>query len=701
MNKQKVFSFLFLLLCVGGTVYVTTRQFGDKQKMLKDLSFSTPNSLNTLLIKSIDEIEIRTNDAIATAQKGLVYILSIADSDRTFENTVQALDDVESQFSITDGTVLLVEMTHPEKSMRDAASVAQQKMRAFEVEAFMNRGLYRAFKVYVEKGKQKLLSDAQQYYLREAIRAFERSGFALPDEQFERVKEIKKELGDISQAFSNAIAADSSSIYVAQDALAGVDEDFIRKLTRDEKGLVRLGCDYPTISAVMPHCHNHDVRKQLSYAFNNRAYPENIDRLHALIKKRHQLATLLGYESYAHLDTVSGMVKTPERAEAFLRELIEKASLKEQQEFERLSNDLPSTVTLNRDGKYNAWDVSYISQQYKKKHFDLDARKVAEYFPLEKTINGLFEIYQHFLGLNFSFVNVEEVWDEHVQCIEVRTKNDNQLRGYIFLDLFPRDGKYSHACHLGMMPALKNTSKDGSVAYSPSVAVVIANFPRSTKDMPSLLTHNNVITFFHEFGHAMHGLLGATELAGHAGTSVKRDFVEMPSQMFEEWMWDKDMLKKISSHYQTGEPLSDELIEKMLKLKTFDGGYYVQRQGYFALLSLACFNSKATNHTDALCEELYAATIRHISFYPETHMQASFGHLTGYGAKYYGYLWSKVFALDLFSHIKKEGLLNPEVSRKFVNDILAKGGSADPEELLLTFLGREPNQEAFLKDLGL
>jgi thimet oligopeptidase len=288
------------------------------------------------------------------------------------------------------------------------------------------------------------------------------------------------------------------------------------------------------------------------------------------------------------------------------------------------------------------------------------------------------------------------MWHDDVRLIEVFDKNNKQL-GYLFLDLHPRPNKYTHAAHGNIVPGI--TLPDGS--RLPVVSVVMANFPKPSKDKPALLMREDVRTFFHEFGHAVHSLLGATQMGSFAGTSVKTDFVEMPSQMLEEWLWDKDILKKISSHYKTGQPLPDGMIENILALKRYDAGNFIARQIMLAKYSLDLHKKGADKDPEKLWFALAEQLLPHLYAGPEYRAYASFGHLTGYGAKYYGYLWSKVFALDLFDTIKKQGLLNPEIGAKYVQEVISKGGSVDPNILLVNFLGRAPSQEAFLKDMGL
>jgi thimet oligopeptidase len=589
-------------------------------------------------------------------------------------------------------------MVHTDKEIRDAAREASVNLRKFSVDTFStNVDLYKAFKGYVNgNAKAEKLSKIQQYFLDEEIDDFIRGGLDLPEEKLKEARALKKEISEVGTEFDANIAQDNRSITVSCNELAGLSDDFITALKKDDKDNYILGIDYPTYFEVMKHCSVEQTRKRLWLEFNNRAYPKNIKVLEKLIELRDKLAHKLGFESYAHLATDDKMAKNPDTVKDFLNELIPKVTKKADKEFKGLFDDLPHDVSLTEDGKIDPWNYNYVIASYKKKHFNLDPRVVAEYFPMEKTIDAVFDIYQQFFNVRFVITKPENMWHEDVQLIEVYRKEDDVPQGYIFLDLYPRSNKYSHACH---ETCVSGVNYNGN--KTPSVAVLIANFPKSTEDKPSLLKHDDVVTFFHEFGHAMHGVLGQTELASFSGTATKRDFVEMPSQMFEEWMWDKEMLKRVTSHYQTGESLPDNLIDTMLELKRFDSGYFVLRQCAFAFLSLHCYENGERKDTNKLVRDMYAKYFSFIRFEPQGHFQASFGHLNGYSAYYYSYMWSKVFALDMFDYIKKQGLLNPEVGEKLINDVLGRGGSADPNELIVEFLGRKPKQDAFLKDIGI
>lgn len=653
-----------------------------------------------LFPKSVPALQAMADRGIAAAEKEVAAIIAIPAEQRTFANTVRAFDHLIalSDFRIAMGVISITQMVHPEKAMRDAAQEAVMRMEAWMVDHISdNVELYQALKSYAYgNAMNEALSDDDRYFLQETLDAFKRGGLDLPEQERSVVKQLKKEIAELSNKFDANIAQDNRTITVDESELAGLEADFIAHLERAHNGDYLLGVDYPTYHNVMDNCTISATRQKLAQAFNNRAYPINEPLLKEIFAKRHELAQRLGFASYAELDLADQMVKNPERAQHFLDELIEKVRSKEQQEFDQLVADLPAGVELTSDGKMKSWDSAYVQAAYRKKHFALDEREIAQYFPMEKTIAGLLHVYEQFLGLSFEQVPVSGLWHEDVRCIQVSLARNNQLQGYLFLDLYPRANKYSHACFCDIVPAYYPV--DGSVP--PALGLVIANFPKSTGDKPSLLKRSDVNTFFHEFGHALHALLGRTHLASVAGTSVKRDFVELPSQMLEEWLDDAEILKLVSSHYQTGEPLPDEVIRTIIELKNFDSGTFVQRQAYLATMALQ-YHQNVSSDLQKLMKDLQTRIRVNIHSLVDDHMYASFGHLTGYGAKYYGYLWSKVFALDMFAQIKKEGLLNPHAGQKYIDRVIGRGGSKDPNALLIDFLGREPNQEAFLRDMGL
>lgn len=670
-----------------------------KELTMIKLPVQSIDDVRLLFPTSPKEIQHRARCAMERAREAINDIIALDDAERNFNNTALAFDRIAalSELPVTMSAIEIVEYVHPNQAMREAAHKAQIAMREFIVDTISNNhDVYQSFKAYTLQKKEQLRPD-QEYFLQETMADFKRAGLDLTTGKLEQVKTLHKALAALGMQFETNIATDNKTVTVTREGLAGLDEDFIKTLSRTEIGEYILGTDYPTYFYVIENADDAETRKNFFIAMNNRGYPDNERILKDIIAKRDELAQLIGFSSYAHLDLDSEMAKNPKVVEKFLQTLYAKASKKADEEYTIFKQHLPKSVQLTTEGKLHPWDVAYVKNLYKKQYLAVDEKRISEYFPMEHTIKGLLAIYEKFFQLRFEQIPATNLWHQDVQLIAVRSALDDTLLGYLLLDLYPRPNKYNHACHATIVSAII----DEHGKPLPEVSLVIANFPKSTADKPSLLKRDDVRTFFHEFGHAMHGLLGRTHLASQSGTSVKRDFVEMPSQMLEEWLWDKEILKMVSSHYKTGEQLPDDLIENIKKLKHFDSGDWTQRQIYLASFALALFGPGADKNPHALQEHYYQTLRPHVLFWPEDHMYASFGHLTGYAARYYGYLWSKVFALDLFSYIKEHGLLSPEVGRRYVQAVIGKGGSRDPNVLLKDFLGRAPNDQAFLVDLGL
>jgi len=326
----------------------------------------------------------------------------------------------------------------------------------------------------------------------------------------------------------------------------------------------------------------------------------------------------------------------------------------------------------------------------------VDDEQLKQYFPLEKVVTSTLEIYQELLGLVFKELSGVHVWHPEVQVFEVRDKASDSLVGHFYMDLFPRDGKYSHAAAFALQKGCN--LGDGSWQYPTSA--MVCNFVKPIPDSPSLLKHSEVETFFHEFGHIMHGLCAKAKHSRYAGTSTERDFVECPSQMLENWCWNKDLLKRISKHYQTGETLPEDLIGKMIAAKNVNSGLFNLRQMFYGIFDQT-LHSQEKSDVPSLFNKL-RDDIALIEGTPGTNGAGSFGHLVGgYDASYYGYLWSKVFSSDMFEVFEQKGIMNPEIGKQYREKVLQPGGSKDGDEILRDFLGREPRMDPFMREIGL
>lgn len=699
--KKNTLSLLFfgvMIVFLATLSYCSKTNELDKKMITK--AFHTPDIISLFALNT-DDIAVKTPLYIDEAKNIIAAIIAVPDDQRTFENTARPLDEVcsLSNLAIAQRVYEALELLSPDTNIRNAAHDASIKIQAFWVDhVTSNKALYHAFMAYESQTiENENLSNQQRYFVNDTINSFKREGLSLSDETLAAVNALRKELASLCADFDRNIAQDNSSITVTREELAGLDNDFISTLMTTHDGFYTLGVDYPTYFRVMENCSVPQTRKNLYIAFNNRAYPTNDALLTTIITKRDELAQLLGYSDFAHCDIDDQMAHTPEKAHAFIADLAQKSLAKVQAEMATLTQTLPASVELTRNGKIQPWDFAYLENSYKKNNFNLDEQKIAEYFPMQNTINELLDVYRQFFSIEFQEVPVSGLWHKEVTAVRVLNKAGDALLGTLILDLYPRPNKYSHAAHTTIIPSTYKA--DGT--RIPDVSIVIANFSRATDGKPSLLKRAEVQTFFHEFGHALHAVLGATSIASLSGTHTKTDFVELPSQMLEEWLHDKDILKKVSKHYITGQPLPDDIIDTIIQLKNLTTGYFVTRQVYLSSIALSYFGAGEQKDPHAIMQTLYTTMLPHMAYCEDNHFYTSFGHLTGYSAKYYGYLWSKVFALDLFATIKQYGLLNPEIGQKYIKEVLGKGGAQDPNELLYNFLGREPNAQAFLQEMGL
>lgn len=697
-ETYKVTFWSLLCVSIAAFFYTIARQDEIRKKCMVTTIKTEHDIMPVLFPCSADDIKKRTTEYLSEAKERIDFILSIGQHDHTYANTVRALDRIMkfSNLALWANVMEFLEQVSTDEHIRGAAHAAIQEIQSFFVDYVTNnRQLYEAFVNYEQyRPWWDQHTPEKDYALKEFFDMFYRAGVNLPEEKRAQVRALQKEVDNLCLEFSINIAADQSCICVAREELAGVNEDIINGLIQ-ENGLYRVGVDYPTYFAVMESCTNEETRRRLYIAFNQRAWPVNQDVLNKLRQKRHELAQIIGFKSFAHLDLDSKMAKTPETVHEFLGTLFTRSLPKMQEEYALLKDNLPTGVSLTADGKIKPWDFAFIKEHYKRTHCAVDEQLVSEYFPLQQTIDGLLEIYKAFFSIEFEQVSCQ-TWHADVRVLKVYSHDRNTFYGYIFLDLHPRPHKFSHAAFFTIVPALR--LEDGFDV--PAIGAVVANFPKPAADKPALLKRDDVRTFFHEFGHALHGLFGKTSMATLSGTSTRRDFVEMPSQILEEWLWDAEILQGLGRHYKTGQSMPTELVRSIIALKNFDSGFWTVRQVVLSLYSLTLYEQSAED-LHVLLQTMYERYLPNIYFEPTNHHYASFGHLTEYAASYYGYLWAKIYALDLFYVIKEHGLLDYRIGERYRQQVLEPGGSCEPADMLQTFLGRPPTTDAFFTDMGL
>ena len=689
-NKKQVFSVILTLIW---TMTACAHTSGGAQKAEFNYQLLASERLaNGAIIRSDyqkGEITEMCKKAIDRAQTLLNEVATLpapqisADAAlMKFENTLADLNDA------TNGLTFMGYVS-TDASLREEGSKCEEDLGQFFVGLFTRKDLYDVLKQVKVKTKK------ESRLLSETLRSFEKNGLKLPEAQ---LAELKKILSDISRnetQFSANLNNDVTTLTFKAEDLKGVPESFLARAKKTSSGEFLITTKSADYTVVMENASNPETRKKMLNAYLKRGTYQNTELLEKNVQLRAQAAQLLGFASWVDFRASDRMAKDKKTIETFLLGLKQRLSAKTQQDLAALlplkKADDPSATELNQE------DIAYYLNQYRKTRLSVDNELIREYFPAETVIAGMFQIYSQLLGVTLTEVKNTQVWSPDVVLYEIQDSKSKKRIGYFYADFYPRAGKYGHAAAFTLV-----SGREIEGQYNETVSAIVSNFTPAGGGKPALLSHDEVETLFHEFGHIMHQTLTRAPYASLSGTSTARDFVEAPSQVLENWVWDEKMLNLISGHYtDSSKKLPKALLDKMLLAKNFGQGYFYSRQLTFGLFDLEIHSSTGSVRVDDVYNRLFKE-LTGVTPMPGVHFPGTFGHMMGgYDAGYYGYLWSEVYAQDMFSIFEKKGLLNSKVGMKYRRTILEQGSMSDAIVLLKKFLGREPSSEAFFKKLGI
>ncbi len=631
--------------------------------------------------------------SIARAQEILDQAVA-ARNERTFENTLLPLDLINDVLAKAFTKFVFMGYVHPDKDARAAGKAAEEKLGAFGVEMIFRDDLNTAVREYAATDEAASLDGERARFLEFLLRDLRQAGHELDPESRARVKEKTQRLVELGVRYQANIDEWEDWILVTRDELDGLPLSFADSLETDEEtGKLKVTLAYPHVIPFVENAKRRDLRQELSYKFNTQAVEANRAILEEAIDLRHEIASEFGVPSWAHYRLDDRMAKDPERVVAFFEDLIPPLTDQGRLDLTALG-DLLHTDT--GETEIRAWDWRYYDTQQRRTDYGVDPFEVANYFPLDSVLGGMFDLVQETFGLHFREVEKPEVWHPDVRLFTILDASSGEELAHFYLDLFPREGKYGHAAEFPLIPSRR--MEDGS--YQNPICAMVANFTKPTATTPSLLQHSEVETLFHEFGHVLHQNLGRTELARFSGTNVERDFVEAPSQIMQHWVWRADVLSRFARHHETGEPIPERVVEQLVAARQLNVAIQQLRQIQFGWWDQSIHGTEESPDLEKVLRE--GAAIGLIPFHEGTFALASFGHLMGgYDAAYYGYMWSEVFGDDMFSRFEEGGVTSPEVGMAYRREVLEKGGTLDADEMLVRFLGREPDNKAFLRKLGI
>ena len=655
------------------------------------------------------EIQPSIDRALKLAEAELEAIKGVK-GPRTFENTMRALDNLGLTLGYAMGIVSHLESVATTPEWRTEYNAVLPRVSEFNSKLILDEGLWNALKAYAATSEARQLTGEQKRYVEKTIADFRRSGADLTPEKKSLMAAINTELTQITNNFSqNVLDATNAFEFVTSDEkhLAGLPES-ARQMARqsaESKGLqgYRFTLQGPSYMAVMTYADSQELREKVYQAYSTRCTSgklDNVGNLYRILELRAQKAEILGFKDFSDLVLEDRMAKRGERAVTFVTDLKQRIFDHFVKDQENLKAFVKSDLHVDPE-QMQPWDVGYYAEKMRLAHYDFDEEALRPYFPLPKVMQGLFSVVEKTFGISVRENKELQTWDTSVTGYSAFDTKSGALLGHFYADLFPRENKRGGAWMNGFITNITHNEP------LPHVGLIAGNFTPPTNTSPSLLTHDEVTTLFHEFGHLMHQLCSTTEMRSLSMDGVAWDFIELPSQILENWCWEREALDLFAAHHDTGEKLPEELFQKMIEARNFRSASHLVRQLGFSTVDLNLHREYSQEKDGPIldyCRELFNSFAT-IPLPKDYGMIAGFTHLfsspVGYAAGYYSYQWAEVLDADAFSRFMRDGFMNPSTGAEFREKILSRGDTQDPADLFKSFMGRDPNPAALLKRSGL
>lgn len=706
--RWKTISFLMMASFLAGCSSVSNQSNNPPaptpiaEGNLNDFQNSSAKYNSVITIPTFEtttnEVAATVADAIKNGNAALDRIGKLTPAEVNFTNTVRALDDLGFALSTADNRLSLIQQTSTNEALRDAATDSLKELEAWMVGIDYREDVYQAVKAYADTKPALKGEDAKLLF--ETMRDYRRAGLDLPKSDRDEVERMRKELSSLSTDFDNNVNNAKQAIKFTKAELDGVPDDFLKQIkTGDDEYTVMANITWHYLT-IQDNAKLEETRKKVLIAQNNLAREQNIPLLQKILVLRDNIARKLGYKNYADYDTETKMVKNAATAIAFEEKLKTGLQPKFDAELEEF-RQLKVKQTGDANAKINIWDWRYFANELKKQKYNVDAEQLRVYFPYQHVLDGMFSIYQHIFGLKFERVEPPYKWIGDLQLYAVSDAKTGEPLGLFYLDMFPREGKYHHFAQFGIIEG--KLLPDGK--YQRPVCALICNFPSPTPDHPSLMSHDDVETIFHEFGHAMHTILTRAKYSRFSGTSVPRDFVEAPSQMLENWPWDKSVLDTFAADYRDpSKKIPADILAKLKEARLATEGSFYRRQLSFGLMDLDLHTQiHADNAQEVLPLSNKVLSEVFLPMVPNTAFVAYFGHIIGYGSGYYGYAWADAISADMATVFEKskDGYFDQQAGMRLRKEIYEVGDSRDVNVSIEKFLGRPRSLQPFLKKIGI